>query len=77
VKGLECVEEVYGVLEGDRFKVRVENVGLGFSEICKIRRPMLKALPAGTVVKLKNNCDAAAIGILSELGYGSLYRVNL
>jgi len=39
VAGLECVEEVYGVFDGERFKVRVIDVGLGFSEVCKFRRP--------------------------------------
>jgi CRISPR-associated protein Cmr3 len=76
VTGLECVEEVYGVLEEDRFKVRVVDFGLGFSEACRRRRPMLKALPQGTVLRLRGSCgDAAAIGILSEIGFGSLYKV--
>jgi CRISPR-associated protein Cmr3 len=76
VAGLDCVEEVYGVLEEDRFKVKVVDFGLGFSEVCRRRRPMLKALPQGTVLRLKSSCgDAAAIGILSEIGFGSLYKV--
>jgi len=77
VAGLECVEEVYGVFDGERFRVRVVDVGLGFSEACKFRRPMLKALPQGTVVKLREDCgDVVAIGLLSALGYGSIYRVD-
>jgi CRISPR-associated protein Cmr3 len=77
VTGLECVEEVYGVFDGEKFKVRVIDVGLGFSEACKFRRPMLKALPQGTVVKLREDCgDVIAIGLLSTLGYGSIYRVD-
>jgi CRISPR-associated protein Cmr3 len=81
VAGLECVEEVYGVFDGERFRVRVIDiglgVGLGFSEVCKFRRPMLKALPQGTVVKLREDCgDVVAIGLLSALGYGSIYRVD-
>jgi CRISPR-associated protein Cmr3 len=77
VAGLECVEEVYGVFDGEKFKVRVIDIGLGFSEACKFRRPMLKALPQGTVVKLRKDCgDAVAIGLLSALGYGSIYRAN-
>ena len=76
VLGLECVEEVYGVFEGDVFKVRVVNFGLGFCEVCRRRRPMLKALPQGTVLRLKSTCrDVAAIGIFSEIGFGSLYKV--
>jgi len=78
VKGLECLEEVYGVFDGKGFKVRVMNIGLGFSEVCGFRRPMLKALPQGTVVKLRSNCSGdIAVGLLSELGYGSIYRVSL
>jgi len=77
VVGLECVEEVYGVFDGEKFKVRVVDVGLGFSEACKFRRPMLKAMPQGTVVKLREDCgDVVAIGLLSTLGYGSIYRVD-
>jgi CRISPR-associated protein Cmr3 len=79
VAGLECVEEVYGVFDGERFRVRVIDVGLGFSEVCKFRRPILKALPQGTVVKLKDNDECRgviAVGLLSTLGYGSIYRVN-
>jgi len=76
--GLECVEEVYGVLEEDGFRVRVVDFGLGFSEACRLRRPVLKALPHGTALRLKSSCkDAAAIGIFSEIGFGSLYRVCL
>ena len=80
VAGLECVEEVYGVLSGDEFKVRVIDLGLGFSEVGRFRRPMLKALPQGTVIRLRNSDEcrgALAVGLLSELGYGSLYRVAL
>ena len=77
VAGLECVEEVYGVFDGERFRVRVIDIGLGFSEVCKFRRPILKALPQGTVVKLREDCgDVVAIGLLSTLGYGSIYRVD-
>jgi CRISPR-associated protein Cmr3 len=76
VTGLECVDEVYGVFEGDIFKVRVVDFGLGFSEVCRRKGLMLKALPQGTVLRLKNTCrDVAAIGILSEIGFGSLYKV--
>ena len=52
----------------------VADFGLGFSEVCKFRRPLLKALPRGTVLKLKSGCDAITMGLLSQLGYGSIYR---
>lgn len=74
VRGLECVDEVVGVYDGEKFKPLVVDVGLGFSEVCKFRRPLLKALPRGTVLKLKNWCKARAVGLLSQLGYGSIYR---
>jgi CRISPR-associated protein Cmr3 len=79
VRGLKCVDEVYGVFDGEKFRVKVIDVGLGFSEVNGFRRPMLKALPQGTVVKLKDDdkCwGAIAIGLLSTLGYGSIYRVD-
>ncbi|QXJ31924.1 hypothetical protein [Saccharolobus shibatae] len=44
----------------------------------KVRRPMLQALPPGTVIKVKNECkEANALGILSELGFGAIYKVKL
>lgn len=74
IRGLECVDKVVGVYDGEKFKPFVVDVGLGFSEVCKFRRPLLKALPRGTVLKLKSGCDAIAVGLLSQLGYGSIYR---
>lgn len=52
----------------------VADFGLGFSEVCRLRRPLLKALPSGTVLRLKSWCRARAVGLLSQLGYGSIYR---
>lgn len=52
----------------------VADFGLGFSEVCKFMRPLLKALPRGTVLKLKSWCRARAVGLLSHLGNGSIYR---
>ncbi|QXJ31899.1 hypothetical protein [Saccharolobus shibatae] len=79
VKGLECVEEIYGILveKGNRidFKVKVIYYALGYG---KVRRPMLQALPPGTVIKVKNECkEANTLGILSELGFGAIYKVKL
>ncbi|BFI76545.1 hypothetical protein [Sulfurisphaera ohwakuensis] len=76
VKGFECVEEIYGILveKGNRidFKVKTVYYALGYG---KVRRPMLQALPPGTVIKVKEECrDAKALGILSELGFGAIYR---
>jgi len=77
--GLGCVDEVYGVLSNKDFKVKVINIGLGFSEVYGVRRPMLNALPPGTVVKLRNNGDCGktqAVGLFCWLGYGSLLRIH-
>ncbi|BCU68785.1 hypothetical protein [Stygiolobus caldivivus] len=76
VKGFDCVEEIYGILveKGNRadFKVKTVYYALGYG---KVRRPMLQALPPGTVIKVKEKCrDAKALGILSELGFGAIYR---
>jgi len=74
-RGLEGVEEVCGLLVNGSKKLRAENVGLGFSEVCKRRRPLLQALPPGTVLKLKDQ-KAMAMGLFSCLGYGSLLKVG-
>ena len=74
--GLREVEEVVGVPTSRSVKPKVENVGLGFSEVCKQRRPLLQALPPGTVLKPKS-AAAKAVGLLSCLGYGSLLRIKV
>jgi len=74
-QGLREVEDVIGLLTSRAVKLRIETVGLGFSEVCKQRRPLLQALPPGTVLKPKSP-SAKAVGLLSCLGYGSLLRVG-
>ena len=74
-QGLREVEDVIGIITPRDVKLRAETVGLGFSEVCKQRRPLLQALPPGTVLKPKNP-RAKAVGLLSCLGYGSLLRVG-
>lgn len=74
--GLEDVEDVYGIPTGKTTKIKVENIGLGFSEVCKKRRPLIQALPPGTTLKLKNK-KTKAVGFLSHLGYGSLLKISL
>jgi CRISPR-associated protein Cmr3 len=74
-QGLREVEDVIGIITPRDVKLRVETVGLGFSEVCKQRRPLLQALPPGTVLRPKNP-RAKAVGLLSCLGYGSLLRVG-
>jgi CRISPR-associated protein Cmr3 len=73
--GLKDVEEIVGMLTPEGVKLRAETVGLGFSEICGRRRPLLQALPPGTVLKLRDR-SLRAVGLLSCLGYGSLLRVS-
>lgn len=75
VKGFECIEEIYGILveKGNRFDFKVKTIyyALGYG---KVRRPILQALPAGTVIKVKEECKGAkALGILSDLGFGAIY----
>jgi CRISPR-associated protein Cmr3 len=74
--GLEGVEEVYGVFTGETTKPRAESIGLGFSEVCKRRRPLMQALPPGTTLKLKDR-KTRAVGLLSCLGYGSLLKTSI
>ncbi len=73
--GLKEVERIVGIPTSGAVKLRAENVGLGFSEVCKRRRPLLQALPPGTILKLKS-AGAKAVGLLSCLGYGSLLKVR-
>ena len=73
--GLEDVEEIVGMPVPEGVKLRAETVGLGFSEVCGRRRPLLQALPPGTVLKLRNR-SLRAVGLFSCLGYGSLLRVR-
>ncbi|WP_048054343.1 type III-B CRISPR module-associated protein Cmr3 [Saccharolobus solfataricus] len=81
VKGLGCIDEIYGVLvekgnkiDFNNFKVKVVYYALGYGNE---RRPMLQALPPGTVIKVKETCNnAKALGLLSELGFGAIYRVD-
>ncbi|ABP50697.1 MULTISPECIES: type III-B CRISPR module-associated Cmr3 family protein [Pyrobaculum] len=51
-------------------KVRVVQWGLGFSEVCRERRPMYPAIAPGTVVEA-TRCGRN-VGYLAELGYGAL-----
>ncbi|AET32457.1 CRISPR-associated protein [Pyrobaculum ferrireducens] len=65
--------------EKDRFepdhKVKLVQWGLGFSEVCRERRPMYPALPPGTVVEARG-CRGNE-GYLAELGYGALLPIQL
>jgi CRISPR-associated protein Cmr3 len=72
--GLECVEEIYGTYTSDTFKIVVEPMGLGYSEVCNRRRPLYYALPPGTVVKIR--CNYKAVGLFSQLGYGAVIRTK-
>ena len=54
-------------------KVPVVQWGLGFSEVCRERRPLYLAL--GVVVALKR--PSIGEGYLSELGYGSVLPLKI
>ncbi|WP_016731749.1 hypothetical protein [Saccharolobus islandicus] len=78
VKGFECSDEIYGVLveKGNRFDYKVKSIyyALGYGNE---RRPMLQALPPGTIIKVKEECkEAKALGLLSQLGFGAIYKVK-
>jgi len=68
--GLQDVEEVYGVLEGGRAKVKSTYVGLGYSLSLRRRRAIYQALPQGTALRLREPAPSA--GLHRERGYGSL-----
>jgi len=68
--GLQDVEEVYGVLEGGRAKVKSTYVGLGYSLSLRRRRAIYQALPQGTALRLREPAPSA--GLHKERGYGSL-----
>lgn len=69
-RGLEGVEEVYGRLEGDVFKVRTGYCGLGFSVAAGRRRAIYQSLPPGTALRLARGATHA--GLFTDFGYGSL-----
>ncbi len=74
--------EPLGLLDYDRrggwglsHKVPVVQWGLGFSEVCRERRPLYPALAPGVVVALKR--PSIGEGYLSELGYGSVLPLKI
>jgi len=72
-----CIKSVRGLIrpgeEDEGPKVRVVQWGLGFSEVCKERRPMYPALPPGTEVEVED-CDPSQF-FLGDLGYGALAKL--
>jgi len=56
-------------------KVKIIQWGLGFSEVCRERRPMYPALPPGTVVEAKD-CSPTT-GYMAQTGYGALHPITL
>ncbi|ACB39504.1 conserved hypothetical protein [Pyrobaculum neutrophilum V24Sta] len=69
-KGLEEVEEVYGVCGEKGPKVKSTYVGLGYNMAEGRRRAVYQALPPGTALKLKT--AATNVGLHKERGYGSV-----
>jgi hypothetical protein len=56
-------------------RVKVVQWGLGFSDVCRERRPMYPALPPGTVAEAQD-CPPT-VGHMARLGYGALYPYNI
>lgn len=56
-------------------KPRVTTLGLGFSEVAGIRRPLLPTIPPGTIIELDEStaCPPLALG-LEKAGYYQLLR---
>ncbi len=81
VSSLACVEELRVskvVVEGRERVVgpRAVKWGLGYDEVCRLRRPLYDAIPHGTLLKLRSECEEArAVGLYSQLGYGSLLKL--
>ncbi|MGB9705729.1 MAG: hypothetical protein ACPL3C_09785, partial [Pyrobaculum sp.] len=57
--------------ESHTLKKREIYLGLGYSEVYKTRRPLLRALPPGTVVHSRDR--PSHLGELAELGYGATH----
>ncbi|WP_231818653.1 hypothetical protein [Thermoproteus tenax] len=70
---LELIPEGQCPAEG-LCKARAVQWGLGFSEVCRERRPMYPALPPGTVLRARG-CPRN-VGYLAELGFGSLAELR-
>ncbi|MDW8004990.1 MAG: hypothetical protein RMI04_09290 [Thermofilaceae archaeon] len=84
--GIEFLSDSRDVigLPGATPKVRVERVGLGYSESQRRRRPQVPALPPGTLFEVKNDVPRDVIEgrtiepvrVLWNVGYSTLYRVR-
>ncbi len=63
-------------------RLRVVRIGLGFSEVIKVRRPMILALPPGTLLRIEKGFAEAASQVpkayidLLRAGYASLLKVG-
>ncbi|MEM2499751.1 MAG: hypothetical protein QXU30_06365 [Sulfolobales archaeon] len=83
--GLEFLEEeddVMGLPQvgGAPPKVRIERLGLGFSESQGTRRPQLLALPPATLLRVRKPKESTssvdAIMTLWKIGYSSMYKLS-
>lgn len=79
---LESEDDVIGVPQsgGSPPKVRVERLGLGFSESQGKRRPQLLALPPATLVRVRSPRErlksVEIVETLWTIGYSSLYKIQ-
>ncbi len=85
---LTPIEEILGVIhvtgesQGGKLvgssKIYVINIGLGYSEVVRVRRPRVPALPPGTIVKIGDIKGHSILdSILWRLGYATLLRIPL
>ena len=76
--GLNFVSEIIGIPQQSKEKppkVVVENIGLGYYEVKRVRRPLILALPPGTIVKTKpiNGAEDSLLASLYKIGFATLY----
>lgn len=77
------IKSVIGIPQaGKPPKIRVERLGLGFSEVAKKRRPEILMLPPGTMILIKEEkfyVPSSTYRLVKELlniGFASFYRIR-
>lgn len=74
------IEDVIGIpqVRGPP-KIKVERLGLGFSEVTKKRRPQILALPSGTIIRVTKPWAGEysyVMRTLLRLGFSSFYKLR-
>lgn len=77
---LNSIDDIIGIpQETVPPKISIERLGLGFSEATKKRRPLILALPPGTILKIANDLrrePIKPIKILWNIGYATLLQLS-